>query len=278
MSILSGKARLAGIIGWPVAHSRSPRIHNLWLDRYGIDGAYVPLAVRPDDFGTAIQGLRAAGFAGVNVTIPHKVAAFALCDSADDAARHAGAVNTIVFSGDRIEGRNTDGFGFIASLRDAGIDPAGGSALVLGAGGGARAVAAALLASGAAVVIANRTRSRAEALAHDLPGLMVIDWADRQRSLEGRSLVVSATSLGMGDDPPALEFADGAKSLTVVDLVYTPLETRLLAAARARGLRTVDGLGMLLHQARPGFKAWFGTTPAVDEDLRRHVLADLAPA
>ncbi|MEO8716539.1 MAG: shikimate dehydrogenase [Acetobacteraceae bacterium] len=278
MSILSGRARLAGIVGWPVAHSRSPRIHGFWLDRYAIDGAYVPLAVHPNDFTAAIQGLRAAGFAGVNVTIPHKVAAFAAYDIVDDDARRAGAVNTIIFHDDRIEGRNTDGFGFLASLRDADVNPGEGSALILGAGGGARAVAAVLLASHVPVAVANRTRARAEALARDFPGLAVIDWAERERALAHRALLVNATSLGMGGGPPALRLTHAPKSLAVVDLVYTPLETELLATARARGLRAVDGLGMLLHQARPGFEAWFGIPPAVDADLRRHVLADLDPA
>jgi len=270
---------LAGIVGWPVAHSRSPRIHGFWLDRHAIDGAYVPLAVRPEDFVSAVRGLRAAGFAGVNVTIPHKQAAFALCDAVDDVARRAGAVNTIVFHRDRIEGTNTDGFGFLANLRAEGVDPAAGPALILGAGGAARAIAAALLAKGVSVTISNRTRERAEALSHDLPGLTVIDWNARQKALRDQMLVVNATSLGMGGTSgSALALDDARLSLVVVDIVYTPLETELLVAARARALRTVDGLGMLLHQARWGFAAWFGVQPTVDAELRRFVLSDLDPA
>ena len=279
MPILTGRARLAGIVGWPVAHSRSPRIHGFWLDRHAIDGAYVPLAVRPEDFVSAVRGLRAAGFAGVNVTIPHKQAAFALCDAVDDVARRAGAVNTIVFHRDRIEGTNTDGFGFLANLRAEGVDPAAGPALILGAGGAARAIAAALLAKGVSVTISNRTRERAEALSHDLPGLTVIDWNARQKALRDQMLVVNATSLGMGGTSgSALALDDARLSLVVVDIVYTPLETELLVAARARALRTVDGLGMLLHQARWGFAAWFGVQPTVDAELRRFVLSDLDPA
>ncbi len=276
MPILSGKARLAGIVGWPVAHSRSPRIHNFWLGRHGLDGAYVPLAVRPDDFVPALRGLRAAGFAGMNVTIPHKLAAFALCDAVDEAARRARAVNTIVFHEDHIEGANTDGFGFLASLREHAVDPAAGPALILGAGGAARAVAAALLSCQVPVALANRTRARAEALAADLPELTLLEWEARNEALAGRALVVNATSLGMGGRSSLdLDLSRASPSLVVADGVYTPLETPLLAAASARGLRTVDGLGMLLHQARPGFAAWFGVEPTVDMELRRFVLADL---
>ncbi len=165
MTILSGKARLAGVIGWPVAHSRSPRLHGFWLDRYGIDGAYVPLPVRPEDFAVAVRGLAAAGFAGANVTIPHKEAAFAVCDAVDPFAHAAGAVNTLVFTDGRITGRNTDGIGFLANLRQHGIDPAAGPALLLGAGGAARAIAASLRGLGVAVTLSNRTAARAEDLA-----------------------------------------------------------------------------------------------------------------
>ena len=279
MPILSGKARLAGIVGWPVAHSRSPRIHGFWLERYAIDGAYMPLAVRPEDFVSALRGLRAAGFAGVNVTIPHKRAAFALCDVVDDVARRAGAVNTIVFHDDRIEGTSTDGFGFLASLRAEGVDPAAGPALILGAGGAARAIAAALLDAAVPVTVANRTREHAEALAHDLPSLTVIDWDARQPALRDQALVINATSLGMGGTSgPALDFDEAPSPLVVADIVYAPLETELLAAARSRSLHVVDGLGMLLHQACGGFAAWFGVQPTVDTELRRFVIADLDPA
>ena len=276
MPILSGKARVAGIIGWPVSHSRSPRLHGFWLERHKIDGAYVPLPIRPEHFASAVRGLAAAGFAGANVTIPHKLAAFEICDRVEDSARRAGAVNTLVFRDGTISGGNTDGAGFVANLRAHGVDPGAGPALLLGAGGGARAVAAALQDAGATVTVANRTPARAEALARDLPGLRLIDWQDRSAALADHALVVNSTSLGMsGHDALELDLDRGSRDLVVADLVYVPLETPLLAAARRRGLRAVEGLGMLLYQARAGFEAWFGVQPAVDEELRQFVEADL---
>jgi shikimate dehydrogenase len=276
MPILTGKARLAGILGWPVSHSRSPRLHGFWLERHGIDGAYVPLPVRPENFAAAVRGLAAAGFAGANVTIPHKLAAFAVCDAVDASARRAGAVNTLVFRDGRIEGSNTDGSGFIANLRAHGVDPAAGPALVLGGGGSARAVVAALQDAGAPVSLANRTRARADALAGDLPGLTVRDWTARDAALADHALVVNTTSLGMAGNPALeLDLDRAPAGLAVADIVYVPLETPLLAAARARGLRAVEGLGLLLHQAVPGFTAWFGVEPVVDDALRRFVAAGL---
>ncbi|MGH7041409.1 MAG: shikimate dehydrogenase [Acetobacteraceae bacterium] len=278
MRIVSARARVAGIAGWPVAHSRSPRIHGFWLDRHGIDGAYVPLPIEPASFVAAMRGLRAAGFAGANVTVPHKLAAFALCDRVDESARRAGAVNTLVFHPERIEGSNTDGFGFLAGLRDEQVNTNAGPALILGAGGAARAVAAVLLDHGVPVSIANRTSERAAALARDLPGLRVVDWDARSAALGDHALLINSTTLGMGGrGDPGLAFDRANQALVVADLVYVPLETPLLAAARGHGLRTVDGLGMLLHQARPGFAAWFGIDPSVDAALRAFVLADLPP-
>lgn len=279
MPILTGKARLAGILGWPVSHSRSPRLHGFWLERHGIDGAYVPLPVPPDDFAAAARSLAALGFAGANVTIPHKLAAFAVCDVVDASAQRAGAVNTLVFRDGRIEGRNTDGLGFIANLRAHGVDPATGPALVLGGGGSARAVAAALQDAGARVSLANRTRARADALAADLPGLTVLDWSARDSALADHALVVNTTSQGMAGNPAlALDLDRAPGGMAVADIVYVPLETPLLAAASARGLRTVEGLGLLLHQAVPGFTAWFGVEPTVDDELRSFVAADLLGA
>jgi shikimate dehydrogenase len=276
MSILSGHARVAGIAGWPVTYSRSPRLHGFWLQRHAIDGTYVPLPIQPEAFTTAIRGLVAAGFAGANVTIPHKLAAFEICDNVDDNARRAGAVNTLVFRDGRIAGSSTDGYGFLANLRAHGVEPARGPALLLGAGGSARAVAAALQDAGAQVAVANRTVARAEALARDLPGLRVIDWDARAAALADHALVVNTTPLGMvGHDPIELDFERAPPSLAVAENVYVPLETPLLADARARGLRTVEGLGMLLHQAVPGFHAWFGIKPEVDDELYRFVAADL---
>jgi shikimate dehydrogenase len=279
MTILTGKARVAGITGWPVGHSRSPRLHGYWLERHGIDGAYVPLPIEPAHFTSAIRGLMAAGFAGLNVTIPHKLAAFAICDTVDDFGRRVGAINTLVFDNGRISGRNTDVWGFLSNLRANGVDPAGGPALILGAGGASRAIAAALLDLGVRVTVANRTRTRAEELAGELPGLKVIDWDARDHALPDNALLINATSLGMAGQPPLhIDLDRAAPGLTVNDIVYVPLETPLLAAARARGIPTVEGLGMLLHQAVPAFHAWFGVEPVVDDAMRRFVAADLLPA
>jgi shikimate dehydrogenase len=276
MSILSGHARVAGIAGWPVTYSRSPKLHGFWLQRYRIDGAYVPLPIRPGRLPIAMRGLLASGFAGANVTIPHKLAALAICDTVDDTARRAGAVNTLTFEDGKIVGSNTDGYGFAANLRDHGVEPAAGPALLLGAGGSARAVAAALLEAGATVTVANRTLARAEALARDLPGLRIVDWDARTAALSDHALVVNTTPLGMvGHGALDLDLSGAHASLVVADNVYVPLETPLLAAARTRGLRCVEGLGMLLHQAVPGFHAWFGVKPEVDAELRQFVAADL---
>ena len=279
MPILTGNARVAGIIGWPVAHSRSPRLHGCWLERHGIDGAYVPLPIAPGTFPTAIRGLQAVGLRGANVTIPHKRAAFEICDRVDDVARRSGAVNMLSFRDGRIHGSNTDVAGFIANLRAHGVDPAAGPALVLGAGGGARAIVVALQDAGARVAAANRTRARAEALAAELPGLQVVAWEQRAAALADMALVVNTTPLGMiGHARLELDLSRAAPGLAVSDIVYVPLETPLLAAARAAGLRPIEGLGMLLHQGVPAFAAWFGVTPVVDDALRRFVAADLIGA
>jgi shikimate dehydrogenase len=270
---------LAGVIGWPVGHSRSPRLHGHWLRRHGIAGHYVPMAVAPADLAAAFAALPKLGFRGVNVTIPHKEQALALADAASDAARRIGAANTITFLPDRtVHADNTDHYGFLANLRQAipMWSPSAGPALVLGAGGAARAVVSALLAEGAPEVrLANRTRGRAETLAAQLgPGIAVIDWREAAAAAAGAATIVNATSLGMTGGP-ALELPlDAAPPHAVVaDLVYDPFETPLLAAARARGLTGVDGLGMLLHQAVPGFQRWFGVRPEVDAELRAAVLA-----
>lgn len=275
---LSGRALVAGVIGWPVGHSRSPALHGHWLARYGIDGAYVPLAVAPGDLAVAVRGLVAAGFRGVNVTLPHKAAVLGLCDRVEASAMRAGAVNTLVFGPGGIVGSNTDIGGFVASLVARGVDPGAGPALVLGAGGAARAVAAGLLDAGARVTVANRSMERAAALAAALPGVRVVAWEERAAALRGCALLVNATQLGMVGQAGLEMPLDGASAgLVVADVVYAPLETRLLAAAAARGLRTVPGIGMLLHQAVPGFAAWFGVTPVVDGALEAAVLAAGAP-
>jgi shikimate dehydrogenase len=278
--VLSGTSKLAGIIGWPVAHSRSPRLHGYWLARHGIDGAYVPLPVKPENLANAVRGLRDLGFRGGNVTIPHKESIVPVCDRLEESARRAGAVNTLVFEDDgTIVGANTDGSGFVAGLAQNVPEyrPSAGPAVLLGAGGGARAVAAALIDAGCpSVVLMNRTRARAEALAAALgAGVTVADWGDGA-ALSGAALLVNCTSLGMkGQTPLELPLDRLPITAVVADLVYVPRTTALLADAASRGHRTMGGLPMLLHQARLGFSCWFGVTPVVDEALERFVAGDI---
>lgn len=275
---ITGRATVAGVMGWPVGHSRSPLLHNYWLACYGIDGAYVPFAVRPDGLEAALRALPALGLAGVNLTVPHKERALALMDRLDAAAQRIGAVNTVVVSDGRLEGRNTDGYGFIENLHAGatGWRASNGAAVVIGAGGAARAIIAALIDDGVPEIrLVNRTLARAEALAAEFgKPLVALQWEQRVAALDGAALLVNATTLGMTGQPP-LDLALDAlpKTAVVTDAVYAPLETALLAAARARGNVCVDGLGMLLHQARPGFAAWFGRDPEVTPELRAHVLA-----
>ncbi len=278
--IISGNARLAGVMGWPVSHSRSPRLHGFWLQTYKIDGAYVPLGVPPERFEAAFRALPGLGFKGVNVTVPHKQAALALADSADDHARRLGAANTIVIDDDgSLRASNTDGYGFLENLRwRAPTWTAGKPALVLGAGGAARAVIVGLLDAGVPEVrLANRTGTRAQDLTGELGGAITcVAWEERAAAAADCGLVVNTTILGMTGQPGLEMPLDALGDHAVVyDLVYAPLETHLLADARARGLATVDGLGMLLHQARPGFAAWFGHEPEVTEDLYRFVAEGL---
>ena len=279
--MISGGARLAGVAGWPISHSRSPRLHNFWLQAYGIDGAYLPLAIAPEDFEPAVRMLPKLGFAGCNVTMPHKEAALRAVDRVDPAARRIGAVNTIVVARDgSLDGSNTDAFGFLQALYEGApnMDLTTGTAILIGAGGAAKAIAVALLDAGVPeLVVLNRTEARAHALAGALgKGITVAPWAERAGRLAEANLLVNSTTQGM-QGQPALDLAldDLAANAVVMDAVYTPLLTPLLAAAQARGNVTVDGLGMLLHQARPGFAAWFGREPVVDQALRDHILADL---
>lgn len=276
--ILSGKSRLAGVMGWPVAHSLSPRLHGFWLEHHGVDGTYLPLAVQPARFAAALQSLSEMGFRGVNLTLPHKEAGLAACDRIDSFARRVGAVNTIVFEAGRLIGSNTDGFGFLESLRQEAPDwdPRAAPALVLGAGGAARAVVGALRDAGAPEIrLSNRTPARAGKLASDLDApVVLVPWAERAAALDGIGLLINTTSLGMvGKEPLDLDLAAFPTRALVTDIVYNPLETPLLAAARERGNPVVDGLGMLLHQARPGFESWFGVAPKVTAELRAFVLA-----
>ena len=280
--ILSGQARLAGVLGWPVAHSKSPRLHGYWLDRHRIDGAYLPLPVRPDAFAEAVRALADLGFRGANVTVPHKEAAAAVCDRLDPHAMRLGAVNTLTFTETGIEGANTDGVGFFDNLRQGapeGWRADAAPATVLGAGGAARAVVVALADAGVPEIrVVNRTRAKAEALAEALGKTLAgpirgLDWGDWAGALDGAGLLVNTTSLGMAGQPPlTLDLAALPRTALVNDIVYNPLETPLLADARARGNPVVDGLGMLLHQAVPGFERWFGERPEVTDDLRRFVL------
>jgi shikimate dehydrogenase len=280
----TAKAKIAGIMGWPVSHSRSPRLHGFWLAEHGIDGAYVPMAVRPAALVQALRALPALGFRGCNLTIPHKEAALAALDRIDPLARRIGAVNTVVVAEDGgLHGSNTDVYGFLSNLRQVqpGWRAAAGPAVVLGAGGAARAILAALLEAGVpAVRLINRTRRRAEALVTDMGGpITVLDWTRRAVALDGAALLVNATSLGMsGNAPLELDLAALPTAAVVYDIVYVPLETPLLKTARARGNPVVDGLGMLLHQARPGFAAWFGVEPAVTPALRAAIEATLVPS
>jgi shikimate dehydrogenase len=270
----------ACIIGWPVAHSRSPIIHGYWLKKYGIDGSYTKRAVQPDEVAAFLRNLRADGLAGCNVTIPHKQAAYAAAAVRTDAARAVAVANTLWLEGDRLFADNTDGIGFVRHLRASmpGFDAGGHAVTVLGAGGAARCVIQAMLECGTPEVrVFNRTRDRADVVArHFGPRVKPYDWRDRADRSRDVGLLINATSLGMQGaadlDMPLAQLADAC---IVADLVYVPLETSLLAAARARGLATVDGLGMLLHQATPGFEKWFGVAPEVTDELRALVVADI---
>ncbi|WP_430910779.1 shikimate dehydrogenase [Methylobacterium sp. sgz302541] len=273
----------AFVVGHPIAHSRSPVIHGHWLAEHGIEGSYERIDVAPADFPAFFAGLREGRHAGGNVTIPHKEAAFRLADDLSETARRIGAVNTLVVSEDgRVRGDNTDAAGFIANLREskglAPDAPLSGQAVVLGAGGTARAVAVALLDAGiGTVLVANRNLERGRELAAIDPArIRPIGWDGIGALLPETTYLVNTTPLGMtGQAPLDLDIAPLPGEAVVADVVYAPLETALLARARALGLRTADGLGMLLHQAVPGFEAWFGVRPAVTDALRRAVLATL---
>ena len=284
--LISGRARLAAVLGDPVAHSLSPRLHGYWFERYRIDGAYLPLRVRAEDLAAVFTLLPRLGFRGWNVTLPHKEAAATLVHELDPAAARIGAVNTVlVGEGGHLRGLNTDGFGFLASLRKQvpGFAPAAGPAVVLGAGGAARAVAAALCEAGCPQLrIVNRTPERAESLVawlrrHFAADAEVVPWSEREAALAGTVLCVNATSLGMVGRPPLpLSLTRLPPEAVVADIVYVPLETPFLRAARERGHRTVDGLGMLLWQAVPGFRHWGGVEPVVDAGLRECLLQALS--
>lgn len=269
---------LAGVIGWPIAHSRSPALHGHWLKRYGIKGHYIPVPVMPEHLAEVLRALPRMGFVGANVTIPHKEAVLTLADVVTDRAALIGAANTLIFRPDgKIHADNTDGYGFIANIRQhaPGWIPDLSPAAVIGAGGAARAVVASLLESGVPELrLTNRTRIRAEQIRSEFGAKVVVyDWAEAGNMLEGAMTVVNATSMGMVGKPPLRVPLDAlAPGTLVTDLVYTPLMTPFLQEAQARGCDVVDGLGMLLHQAAPGFERWFGQRPEVDDELRHAVL------
>ncbi len=276
---MTAAPRAACVVGWPVEHSRSPLIHNYWLRRYGIDGEYRREAVRQEDFAAFIAGLKGRGYVGANVTVPHKEAAFALSHP-DEQARAVGAVNTLWFDGDVLRSTNTDVEGFLDNLdacaplwdRDA------AKALVLGAGGAARAVIHALSSRGVErILVANRTTSRAESVRATFGKCVeVVEWTRLEAELAKAALLVNTTTLGMHGQPAlTVDLTRLPGHAIVADIVYVPVVTPLLAAAKARGLMTADGLGMLLYQAVRGFALWFGRTPEVSGELRALVAADL---
>ena len=272
---------LAGVMGWPVAHSRSPKLHNYWLEKYGLLGAYVQLPVAPGQLGVAIPGLTALGFRGCNITIPHKVDAMSLVHEVDAVARRMGAINTIVVQADgSLKGFNNDGFGYIQSLLDAQPDwrADAGPIVVLGAGGAARAVVLSLADRGAREIrLLNRTLAKSQALANEFGGpVKALPWEDRDNALDGAALLVNTTNQGMHGNPPLnIDLKKLPLNALVSDAIYVPLETPLLKAARMRGNATVNGLGMLLNQARPAFHAWFGIMPEITPELRRAIEATL---
>lgn len=270
---------MAGVMGWPVAHSRSPVIHNHWIRQYGLNGTYGLFPVRPERLEAALRGLSALGMAGCNITLPHKIHAMKCVDQLDPLAQRMGAINLVVVQPDgALHGFNTDGYGFIQSLRDAKPDwrADAGPIVVLGGGGAARAVVLSLLDAGARTIrLINRTRSKAQVLADEFgPAISVLDWSERHEALAGAAMLVNTTDQGMhGKTDLVLHLDALPPDALVCDAIYIPLETSLLAGARARGNLTVNGLGMLLNQARPAFKAWFGVDPVVTPALREALVA-----
>ena len=270
---------LAGVMGWPVMHSRSPMLHNYWFAQHALAGTYVPLAIRPEGLAAALRALQPLGFAGCNLTIPHKQEAMKIVDETDQLARSIGAISCVVVRPDgSLAGTNNDCFGFIHNIRQEapGWRADAGPAVVIGAGGGARAVCYGLAQEGAKTIrIVNRTHARAQGIAAEFAPLFpaavieALPWERRHDAIDGAATVVNATSCGMVGQPPLdLRLDKLAPAALAADIIYIPLETPFLAAARKRGNRTVNGLGMLLHQGRPAWKAWFGIEPAVTVELR----------
>ncbi|MCW9034541.1 MAG: shikimate dehydrogenase [Rhodospirillales bacterium] len=279
--MISGKAKLAGVMGWPISHSRSPQLHGYWLDKYAIDGAYLPLAVDPKNIEPALRALPTLGFKGCNLTVPHKELAMNIVDNLSERAKRIGAVNTVVVQEDgSLFGHNTDGFGFLENLKSEAPqwNASNGPAVVLGAGGAARAILAALIDDGVKEVrLTNRTHQRAVSLREEFgSAVCVVDWEERSQALEGAALLVNSSTLGMtGQSPLEIDLSALPKEAVVNDIVYAPLMTDLLEQAKKQGNEVVGGIGMLLHQARPGFEAWFGQKPEVDEALKTLMTKDL---
>lgn len=268
-----------GVIGYPVGHSLSPLLHNHWIGRYGFPALYQAVEIAPGHLGESVARMVDEGFIGFNVTIPYKQDIMALCDSIDETARRIGAVNTVaVREGGRLHGLNTDSFGFVENILTSGndVDLRDGAALVLGAGGAARAIVHGLASMGLREIsIANRTRARAEEIAADFP-VRVVDWEERERAAAGVSVLVNTTALGMTGKPSlTFDLRHLPKDALVCDIVYKPLYTDLLKNAQARGNPVVTGIGMLLHQARPAFREWFGVLPEVDGELQQKILKGL---
>jgi len=265
---------LAGVMGWPVMHSRSPLLHNYWFKQHGLTGTYVPLAIAPATLAAALRALHPLGFAGCNLTLPHKQAAMTVVDEVDALAKNIGAISCVIARPDgSLAGTNNDCYGFIENLRQSqpGWRADAGPVVVIGAGGGARAVCYGLAQEGAREIrVVNRSLARAQEIANDFGGpLKVLPWEQRHDALDGAAMVVNTTSCGMVGQPALdLKLDKLPKNAFAADIIYIPLETPLLAAARARGNPTVNGLGMLLHQGRPAWKAWFGIEPQVTAELR----------
>ncbi len=275
---MNNKPTKAGVIGHPIKHSKSPLIHNYWIKKHGLNGAYEALDIPCEDLKSGVQDLINQGYAGFNVTIPHKESIAALCDTVDPLAKKCGAVNTVKIENGKLHGFNTDAFGFLTNISSQAseFDFTSGPAAVIGAGGASRAILCGLIeAQVPEIRIINRTRAKAERIVAELgaDNITIIEWTQRDEALQGVNLLVNASSLGMeGQAPLELSLDLLPKNALVNDIVYTPLQTPLLKAASVRGNKTVTGIGMLLHQARPAFEKWFGILPGVDQDLQELVL------
>jgi len=266
-----------GVIGFPIKHSKSPIIHNHWIAQHGLEGEYKAIEIAPENLKSGVQALIDEGYAGFNVTIPHKQEIFKLCESVDDVAQAIGAVNTVVIKNGRLHGTNTDAFGFIENVHQSafGVDFMHRPCVVLGAGGAARAVVYGLIETGAKeIIITNRTKEKAYEVATMSGIVRVADWEERSKILQGSGFLVNTTSLGMsGKELLEIDLSALPEGAVVSDIVYAPLMTPLLKDAESKGHQIVTGIGMLLHQARPAFEKWFGVLPDVDETLEKKVLA-----